>query len=68
MAWDPDERVTLTGHGCMKLSSAVARAMMLLAKERKRAKIVRDGDPEILKFDEIKSLAAKWTEPMTVDQ
>jgi hypothetical protein len=52
----------------MKLSSAVARAMMLLAKERKRAKIVRDGDPEILKFNEIRSLAAKWTEPMTVDQ
>jgi hypothetical protein len=67
MAWDPDERVTLTGHGSMKLCSAVARAMMLLAKERKRAKIVRECDPEILTFEEIKSLAAKWVEPMTVD-
>jgi hypothetical protein len=34
--------------------------MMLLAKERKRAKIVREADPEILKLEEIKSLAAKW--------
>jgi hypothetical protein len=67
MAWDPEELVTLTGHGTMKLRSAVARAMMLLAKERKRAKIVREGDIEILKFEKIKSLAAEWTELLPTD-
>ena len=68
MAWNPDERVTLTGHGTMKLSSAVARAMMMSPRERKRAKILREGDPEIiLEFEEIKSLSAKWAKPMTVD-
>ena len=62
MAFDPDEFVTLTDHGRMKLRSAVLRAMMLLPKERERATIVREGDPAILNFEQIKSLAAQWDE------
>jgi hypothetical protein len=63
MALDPEELVTLTDHGSMKLRSAVLRAMMMLPKQRKLATIVRRGDPAILKFDEIKSLAAQWDKP-----
>jgi hypothetical protein len=59
MAMDPEELVTLTGHGTMKLRSAVGRAMMLPAKERKRATIVREGEPAILNFNQIKNLAAQ---------
>ena len=50
MAFDPEELVTLTNHGTMKLGSAVARAMILPLDERKKATIVRKrqtGDPEI---------------------
>jgi hypothetical protein len=64
MALDPEELVTLTDHGTMKLRSAVSRAMMMLPKQRKLAKIVREGDPAILNFDEIKKLAARWDEPL----
>ena len=39
MAMDPEELVTLTDHGIMKLRSAVARAMMLPAKERSQPAI-----------------------------
>jgi hypothetical protein len=60
---DPDELVTLTDHGSMKLRSAVARAMLMLPKQRKLATIVREGDPAILNFDEIKRLAAQWDGP-----
>ncbi len=62
MAMDPEELVTLTDHGTMKLRSAVVRAMILSAKERKRATIVREGEPAILNFEQIKSLAAQWDE------
>jgi hypothetical protein len=62
MAFDPEELVILTDHGTMKLRSAVSRAMMLVAKERKRATIVREGDPAILNFEQIKNLAAQWDE------
>jgi hypothetical protein len=62
MAFDPEELVTLTDHGTMKLRSAVSRAMTMPPKERKRATIVRDGDPAILSFEQIKSLAAQWHE------
>ena len=62
MALDPEEVVTLTDHGPMKLRSAVTRAMMLLPKERKRATIVRECEPAILKFEQIKNLAAQWDE------
>ncbi len=60
MALDPEELVTLTNHGTMKLRSAVSRTMMLLPKERKRARIVREGEPAILNFEQIKDLAAQW--------
>lgn len=60
MALDPEELVTLTGHGNMKLHAAVLRAMTLPLKQRKRAMIVRDGEPAALKFDEIKDLATQW--------
>jgi hypothetical protein len=59
---DPEEFVTLTDHGTMKLRSAVSRAMTLPPKERKRATIVREGEPAILNFDQIKRLAARWDE------
>lgn len=62
MALDPEELVTLTDHGSMKLRAAVSRAMTLLPKERKRATIVREGEPAILKFEQIKNLAARWNE------
>jgi hypothetical protein len=67
MALDPDlnpeELVTLTDHGPMKLRSAVSRAMLMLPNQRELATIVRQGDPAILNFDEIKRLAAQWDEP-----
>ena len=59
-ALDPEEFVTLTDHGSMKLRAAVSRAMTLLPKERKRVTIVRKGEPAILNFKQIKSLAAEW--------
>jgi hypothetical protein len=62
MAFDPDELVTLTDHGTMKLRSAVTRAMVLPPKDRQRAMIVREGKRRPLKFEQIKSLAAKWEE------
>jgi hypothetical protein len=62
MAFDPEEIVTLTDHGSMKLRAAVLRAMTLLAKERKQATIAREGEPAILNFEQIKNLAAQWDE------
>jgi hypothetical protein len=62
MALDPEEFVTLTDHGSMKLRAAVSRAMTLLPKERKRTTIVRKGKPAILNFEQIKKLAARWDE------
>jgi len=62
MAMDPEELVTLTDHGTMKLRSAVVRAMILSAKERKGATIVREGEPAILNFKQIRNLGAKWDE------
>jgi hypothetical protein len=62
MALDPEEFVTLTNHGSMKLRSAVSRAMTLLPKERKRTTIVRKGRPAILNFEQIKKLAVQWDE------
>ena len=59
MPLDPEELVTLTDHGTMKLRAAVLRAMTLPLKERKRATIVREGEPAILNFEQIKNLAAR---------
>jgi hypothetical protein len=64
MALDPEEFVTLTDHGSMKLRAAVSRAMTLLPKERRRTTIVRDGDPAILNFEQIKNLAAQWDDQL----
>ena len=64
MALDPEEFVTLKNHGTMKLRTAVSRAMILPFKERKRATIVREGEPAILNFEQIKDLAAQWDEPL----
>jgi len=60
MALDPEEFVTLTDHGSMKLRAAVLRAMTLLPRERKRATIVRESEPTILNFKQIRNLAAQW--------
>lgn len=62
MAFDPEEFVTLTDHGTMKLRSAVLRAMMLLPKERELATIVRNGEPAILNLEQIRNLATQWGE------
>jgi hypothetical protein len=62
MALDPEELVTLTNHGTMKLRTAVARAMMLLPEERDLATIIRESEPAILNFELIKHLAARWEE------
>jgi hypothetical protein len=62
MALDPEEFVTLTDHGSMTLRAAVLRAMTLLPKERNRITIVREGEPAILNFEQIKDLAAQWNE------
>jgi hypothetical protein len=62
MALDPEEFVTLKDHGSMKLRAAVSRAMTLLPKERKRTTIIREGEPAILNFEQIKNLAAQWDE------
>ena len=61
---DPEELVTLTDHGMMKFRLAVLRAMMMLPKQRKLATIVRNGDPAILNFQEIKMLAARFAKPL----
>ena len=63
MAFDPEELVTLTDHGTMKLRSAVARAMILSIDERKRVTIVRKGKPA-LKFERMKDLAAEWAKQL----
>jgi hypothetical protein len=60
MALDPEELVTLTNHGTMKLHSAVSRTMILLPEERKQETIVREGEPAILNFEQIRDLAAHW--------
>jgi hypothetical protein len=36
--------------------------MTLLPKERKRATIVREGEPSILNFEQIKNRATQWNE------
>ena len=64
MASDPEELVTLTNHGTMKLGFAVARAMILPLDERKKATIVRKGKPATLKFERIKDLAAEWSKQL----
>jgi hypothetical protein len=60
MAFDPEQLVSLTDHGTMRLRSAVARAMMLPIKERMRATIIREGKPKVLRFEKIKDLAVRW--------
>jgi hypothetical protein len=62
MALHPEDFVTLTDHGSMKLHAAVSRAMTLLPEERERTTIVREGEPSILNFEQIKNLAAQWNE------
>ncbi len=64
MAFDPQEVVTLTNHGSMRLRSAVARAMTLPLDERKNTTIVRSGKPAVLKYERIKHLAAQWAEQL----
>jgi hypothetical protein len=61
-AGDPEELVTLTNHGTMKLRSAVARAMILLPQERDLVTIIRESEPTVLNFELIKHLAARWEE------
>jgi hypothetical protein len=64
MTFDPEEIVTLTNHGAMRLRSAVARAMTLPVKERRRVTIIREGSPSVLKFEQIKNLAAQLEKPL----
>jgi hypothetical protein len=64
MALDPEELVTLTNHGSMRLRSAVARAMTLPLNERKKATIVRNGKPATLRYERIKNLATEWAKEL----
>ena len=64
MALDPEELVTLTNHGTMKLRSAVARAMILPPDARKRVTIIRTGKRATLKFEQIRDLAAEWAKQL----
>ena len=64
MALDPEELVTLTNHGSMRLRSAVARAMTLPFDERRKATIVRKGKPATLRYERIKDLAAEWAKEL----
>jgi hypothetical protein len=64
MALNPEELVTLTDHGSMKLRAAVLRAMALLPKERQRTTIIRAGEPAVLNFEQIKNLAVEWDEQL----
>ena len=56
MRVDPEELVELRNHGPMKLRCAVARAMVLLPTERRKATIVRRSEPTVLNFKTIKDL------------
>jgi hypothetical protein len=38
--------------------------MMLPPKERRRTTIVREGEPAILNFEQIKDLAAQWEQQL----
>jgi hypothetical protein len=60
MALDPEEFVTLTDHGSMKLRAAAVRAMTLLPKERKRTTIVREGEPAILAVREFEAESVSY--------
>ena len=63
MAFDPEEFVTLPGHGKMTLRSAVARVMALRAQNLEAfamAMVFRDGDPPILDLGDITKLAVAW--------
>jgi hypothetical protein len=64
MSLDPEELVTLTNHGTMKLRSAVARAMILPLDERERVTIIRRGKRATLKFGRIRNLAAEWAKQL----
>ena len=64
MALDPEELVTLTNHGFMRLRSAVARTMTLPFDERKKATIVRKGKPATLRYERIKDLATEWAKEL----
>jgi hypothetical protein len=46
MAFDPEELVTLTDHGTMKLRSAVSRAMTMPPQASDYRSQRRSGDPE----------------------
>lgn len=56
-AYDPDEIVTLYGHGPMTLKTAVTRVMALPPQERATATIFREGEPPILDATQIEAVA-----------
>lgn len=57
MRVNPEEVVELKHHGAMKLRCAVARAMLLLPPDRRKATIVRQSEPSILRFKSIRNLS-----------
>jgi len=61
--FDPEEIVTLPGHGKMSLRGAVAKVMNLRSQNLEAyvlAAIFRDGDPPILDLSQIDVLAGEW--------
>ena len=57
MAFEPDEMVTLYGHGQMTLKAAIEQVM---AQKPQDAMIFRDDEPITLDLAEIEKIAAEW--------
>jgi hypothetical protein len=61
MAFDPEEIVTLSGQGKMRLQTAVERVMVRKLRGLD-ATIFREGNPSILDLTLIEKIAAEWEE------
>jgi hypothetical protein len=61
MTFDPEEIVTLSGQGKMRLQTAVERVMVRKLRGLD-ATIFREGNPSILDLTLIEKIAAEWEE------
>jgi len=50
----------MSSHQPTSAQGGLHRTLTLLPKERKRITIVREGEPAILNFEQIKNLAVEW--------
>jgi hypothetical protein len=60
MPCDPEEIVTLFGHGQMTLRMAVQKIMKMLPSDRAGSTIFRMGEQSILDRSAIERLAGEW--------